>query len=105
MRGRPMSEGRVTQLSVVLGPPGAPLLVRWCTWEPPWQEWGHNDSYALRTIDGAILIDPEAPAQDADDALWRLVGGPPAAALLTSDWHERDAYALRERFGRPVWAP
>jgi hypothetical protein len=27
------------------------------------------------------------------------------ATVLTSDWHERGCYALRERWGTPVWAP
>ena len=100
-----MTEGRVTRLSVVLGTDEAPLLVRWCTWAPPWQQWGHNDSYALCTADGPLLIDPEAPAPETDDLLWRLAGAPPVATLLSTDWHERDAYVLRERFGIPVWAP
>ncbi|MGH2352703.1 MAG: hypothetical protein ACRDJN_13940 [Chloroflexota bacterium] len=32
-------------------------------------------------------------------------GRPPRATVLTNDYHERDAYALRERWQTPVWAP
>ena len=53
------------------------------TWEPPWEQWGQNDSYALLTPGGPVLIDPEEPASAADEAWLRLLSGPPTAVLLT----------------------
>ena len=32
-------------------------------------------------------------------------GRAPAATVLTSDFHERDAYRLRAQWGTPVWGP
>jgi hypothetical protein len=55
--------------------------------------------------DGPILIDPREPAAAVADALWARLGRPPVATVLTNDWHERDAYAIRARWGTPVWAP
>src|SRR5438034_4483814 len=101
----PEEEGRVTLLSVELGTAAAPALVRWCTWQPPWGQWGHNDSYALLTPGGPVLVDPEEPAPEAAADLWRLLGRPPVATLLTTDWHERGSDALRARGGVPIWAP
>ncbi|MGH2353269.1 MAG: MBL fold metallo-hydrolase [Chloroflexota bacterium] len=98
------SSPRTTVFSIELEEEGRPALLRWCTWEPPWGHDGHNDSYALVTGDGPILVDPEDPGA-AGEWLWSSLGRAPRATLLTTDWHERGAYILRERFGTPVWAP
>jgi hypothetical protein len=97
--------GRTTRISLLLRDGDRPSLVRWCTWDPPWQAEGENTSYALLTAAGPVLIDPEAPAPEEDGRLWGLLGRPPVATVLTTGDHERDAYRLRERFGAPVWAP
>jgi glyoxylase-like metal-dependent hydrolase (beta-lactamase superfamily II) len=87
---------------VELGTATRPLLVRWTCWLPV---AATSESYALLTAEGPILIDPREPAEAEADSLWALLGQPPVATVLTNDWHERDAYLLRERFGAPVWAP
>jgi hypothetical protein len=91
---------------VVLGTATAPALLRWSTWG---RNPGGYDSYALPGPDGPVLIDPVAPPADPaggpDEALWKHLGAPPVAVVLSNDMHERDAYAVRERFGAPVWAP
>jgi glyoxylase-like metal-dependent hydrolase (beta-lactamase superfamily II) len=60
------------------------------------------------TPDGAVLIDPSEPAE-ADRRRWEQLvmpgGRPPIATLLTSSWHERSCYVLRDRYGIPVWLP
>jgi glyoxylase-like metal-dependent hydrolase (beta-lactamase superfamily II) len=96
--------GPVTVTSVVLGTAEAPVLTRAAHWAPPWWRFGHNDSYALRTAEGVVLIDPEAVA-DGEVPFWRELGERPVAQVLTTDQHERGAPALRERLGVPVWAP
>ena len=97
-------EERRTSVGVELGTEGAPVLVRWSNWAP---RFGSQEdvAYALRTAAGPVLVDPEAPAAGEAGRVRRLVGRPPVATLLTSDRHERDAYAIRERWGTPVWAP
>jgi hypothetical protein len=84
---------------------GGVSLVRWSTWDPPWQAEGENTSYALQTPAGPVLVDPEAPAADQAMRLWALLGRPPVAIVLTTGDHERDAYRLGARFDAPVWAP
>jgi hypothetical protein len=97
-------DGRRTSVGVELGTEGAPVLVRWSNWAP---RFGSQEgvAYALLTAIGPVLVDPEAPAADPAGRVRRLVGRPPVATLLTSDRHERDAYAIRARWGTPVWAP
>lgn len=105
----------VTVTSVVLGTRDRPSLLRGCTWAAPWWVFGHNDWYALSVPGGCVLVDPDG-AGDIDDTgragetghgapgVWEPFGRPPAI-VLTTDQHERSAYALRERLGAPVWAP
>jgi glyoxylase-like metal-dependent hydrolase (beta-lactamase superfamily II) len=95
---------RRTSVGVEVGTEGTPVLVRWSTWAP---RFGSQErvAYALRTAAGPVLVDPEAPAAGQAGRVGRLVGRPPVATLLTSDRHERDAYAIRARWGTPVWAP
>lgn len=102
---------RTLRLYVELGTPPAPSLLRWSTWE---QTPSNFDSYALLGPGGPVLIDPAIlpdlpdaapPAAGPTESLWARLGAPPLATVLTNDMHERDAYAVRERFGAPVWAP
>jgi glyoxylase-like metal-dependent hydrolase (beta-lactamase superfamily II) len=86
----------------VLGTEDQPALVRWSTW---WNRPSNFDSYALLTAAGPVLVDPVEPAPDMADALWGRLGSRPVAAVLTNDMHERDAYAIRQRWDVPVWAP
>ena len=105
---------RETRVIVEVGTEAAPVVVRWCTRrgqdfidpQMPMRSGavGVYDSYALRTPDGWVLVDPDRPGADAAAGLWGLIGTRPVAILLTNDWHERDAYALRAAHGAPVWA-
>jgi hypothetical protein len=52
-----------------------------------------------------VLIDPVDPGDAALDRLRSIVGRDPVATVLTSAWHERDAYQARGEWGTPVWAP
>ena len=98
--------GRTTRVYVELGTDVQPVLIRWGSWRSdPLASGGTQESYALCGPEGPILIDPREPAADVADALWARLGRPPVATVLTNDWHERDAYALRARWGVPVWAP
>ena len=95
---------RRTSVGIELGEAARPTLVRWSNWA---DRWGSQEraSYALLTEDGPVLIDPELPARAAAALVAALVGHRPTATVLTSDRHERDAYAIRGRWGTPVWAP
>ncbi len=96
--------GRTTRLARVPRAGGA-ALVRWSTWDPPWQREGENASYALPTAAGPVLVDPEAPAADQAARLWALLEQAPVAIVLTTGDHERDAFRLGARFRVPVWVP
>lgn len=85
-----------------LGNEARPQLIRWSTWgAAP----GNFDSYALLVPGGPVLIDPVAPLPSTGTGLWERLGARPQASVLTNDYHERDAYAIRDCFGAPVWAP
>jgi len=89
---------------VALGSEAAPVLIHWSTVFQPGRG-GPFDSYALRTRDGWVLVDPVMPEGGVLDRLERLMGERPAATVLTSDGHERDAPWLRERWSVPYWGP
>ena len=98
--------GTTTRVSVLLGSENQPALVRWSTF---WERPHHYDSYALMAPNGSpegpVVIDPEALTSEGEERLLTLLGRSPAAIVLTNDMHERAAYALRERWNAPVWAP
>lgn len=103
MTGEPIEETRVV---VELGTDRDPVLVRYCTGVPRGRPGlGCPYSYALRTTDGWMFVDPVRPALDGVDRLRHLITERPVATLLTSDGHERFCYALREQWGAPVWGP
>ena len=91
-----------TRVYVEAGPAERPVLLRWSSWRPG---GGAQEAYALCGPGGPILVDPREPVAAVADALWARLGRPPVATVLTNDWHERDAYAIRARWGTPVWAP
>ncbi len=100
-----------TDIEVVIGSEEAPVLVHWNSLCENRGLGGH-DSYALRTPDGLVLVDPDGaadtpyePPQVRLAALLSRMGGDPIATLLTYTFHERSAMRLRDRFGVPVWAP
>jgi glyoxylase-like metal-dependent hydrolase (beta-lactamase superfamily II) len=88
---------------VELGTELEPALIRFCLGERPARYV--LDSYALRTTAGWIFIDPVRPTPEGADRLRRLIRERPVATVLTSDGHERFCYAVRERWGTPVWGP
>ena len=94
----------VTTTHVELGTAARPVLIRWCSRRAS-GGGATFDSYALLTGDGPVLVEPRLPAPPADAPVWDLLGAPPVATLVTNDWHERSCYAVRERWGTPVWAP
>jgi hypothetical protein len=101
-----MSEERTQQsrVHVELGTEAQPALVRFSSaWLPG--SISSLDSYALRTTAGWVLVDPLDPTADGAARLRRLIGERLVATILTSDGHERDCYAARERWGTPVWGP
>lgn len=77
-------------------------------WQAPHPEWTSDavwpeqvSSYALDDGTQLWLFDPLA----VPDELLALAAERQPAVVLTSPWHERDAEALVERFGAPVFAP
>ena len=102
---------RTTWVRVEAGTEAQPMLVRWSTFLPPSPDGIGGAvylAYALATPEGPVLVDPVWPATDSAERLQDLVrrmGGRPTASLLTNEMHERDAYAARDRWNIPVWAP
>ena len=93
-----------SRVEVVLGTESEPVLIRFATGERP-GTYGSNDSYALRSEAGWILIDPQRPTAEALDQLRGLIRERPVATVLTSDGHERSSFEAREAWGTPVWGP
>ena len=52
-----------------------------------------------------MAIDPIEPEEVALERLEGMMGEKPVAIVLTSDGHERDAVALRDRWNAPIWGP
>lgn len=94
---------RVAKVHIELGTFQAPALIRWATWRAGRR--GGYDSYVAMTATGPVVIDPEQPDSAAEEVLRQLVREQPIATVLTNDMHERFAYAAREQWGIPVWAP
>src|SRR5215217_6501653 len=97
--GPPAAAGTIFR--VELSTVERPALLRWSTPVPP-QVY---DAYAVLTGAGPVLVDPEVAAPEDWHRLLALVGQRPAATVLTSAWHERSAYRLRDAHAIPVWAP
>ena len=87
----------VAPIIVELGTESAPALIRWSV--------RGRASYWLHTAQGPVLIDPQVADSSGIEQSLALPEEVPIATVLTNDWHERDAYRLRDRWGTPVWAP
>jgi glyoxylase-like metal-dependent hydrolase (beta-lactamase superfamily II) len=67
--------------------------------EEPWEQ--EVSSYAIDEGARLLLFDPLAVPTE----LLELAAEREPAIVLTAPWHERDARALAERLGAPVYAP
>jgi glyoxylase-like metal-dependent hydrolase (beta-lactamase superfamily II) len=67
--------------------------------EEPWEQ--EVSSYAIDEGACLLLFDPLAVPTE----LLELAAEREPAIVLTAPWHERDARALAERLGAPVYAP
>jgi glyoxylase-like metal-dependent hydrolase (beta-lactamase superfamily II) len=82
---------------------------RWETRHPSWTAddggpdgWGPDvASYAIEAGGRLLLVDPLAVPAEAET----LASGREPAIVLTCPWHERDARALTERLGAPIYVP
>ena len=92
---------KVDVLARTAGASSAPTLIRWSTWTRSM----YFDCFAIRTLEGPVLIDPQVPAAETVEWVAGLMGQPPVASVLTASWHERSAYAIRDRYDTPVWLP
>jgi glyoxylase-like metal-dependent hydrolase (beta-lactamase superfamily II) len=77
-------------------------------WEAPHPDWTPSEpwqqlvsSYAIDAGDRLLLFDPLALPGE----LGELAARRETVIVLTAPWHERDAQALAERLGAPVFAP
>ena len=77
-------------------------------WEAPHPEWkpGENwdemvSSYAIDDGKRLLLIDPLAPPGLVEE----LAAERETAIVLTCPWHARDAQALAEQLGAPLYVP
>src|SRR4051794_36748723 len=74
-------------------------------WEPSSggpDGWGPDVScYAMDDGARLVLFDPLALPPELD----ALAGSRETAIVITNSWHERDARALSERLGAPVFVP
>src|SRR5215208_1967013 len=103
---------RSTELHVELGTAASPSLIRVSSFHlnPSTGTFGDRHGYVLLTPEGAVLIDPTEPTPDTRPqhdafATGSSPGSRPLATVLTSSWHERDCYLLRDRLASPVWMP
>jgi glyoxylase-like metal-dependent hydrolase (beta-lactamase superfamily II) len=82
---------------------------RWEARHPSWSEddggpdgWGPEvASYAVETRERLLLVDPLSVPAEAEE----LAAGRETAIVLTCPWHQRDARALGERLGAPIFVP
>lgn len=77
-----------------------PALFGWATFHTQWKV--DFNSYALRTPDGVVLIDPTMPVPAVLKKLEAL--GEPLAIVLTNAHHDREADAFRKRYGVQIYA-
>jgi glyoxylase-like metal-dependent hydrolase (beta-lactamase superfamily II) len=82
-----------------------PGLWHWQAAHPDWSQeepWEREvSSYAIDDGARLLLFDPLAVPTE----LLELAAEREPAIVLTAPWHERDARALAERLGAPVYAP
>jgi hypothetical protein len=78
-------------------------------WQAPHPEWNARgadwgkvvSSYAVEVGDNLLLFDPLALPGEIEE----LAAGRETAIVLTCPWHRRDAPALAERLGSPIYVP
>jgi glyoxylase-like metal-dependent hydrolase (beta-lactamase superfamily II) len=75
-------------------------LYGWSSFHAQWKI--DFDSYALKTPDGIVFIDPMKPAPEVIEKLEAL--GEPLAVFLTNADHDRDADWFRRRYEIQVYA-
>jgi glyoxylase-like metal-dependent hydrolase (beta-lactamase superfamily II) len=82
---------------------------RWEARHPSWSAddggpdgWGPEVvSFAIDTGERLLLVDPLAVPAEVEE----LASGRETAVVLTCPWHERDARAVAERLGAPIFVP
>jgi glyoxylase-like metal-dependent hydrolase (beta-lactamase superfamily II) len=75
-------------------------LFGWASFHPQWKV--DFNSYALKTAEGVVFIDPLKPEPDIITKLEAL--GEPIAILLTNAHHDRDADWFRKQYEIQVYA-
>jgi len=76
------------------------ILQGWSSFHAQWKI--DFDSYALKTPDGVVFIDPMKPAPAVVEKLEAL--GEPLAIFLTNADHDRDADWFRKQYGIQIYA-
>ncbi len=92
---------RGTRFLTEVGTDEKPDVVRWTN-------WGYGtlqQSFALMTTEGVVLIDPGRPVGSGVDALDEIIGDTVAAVVCTTALHERNIYWFRERYGARIYVP
>jgi glyoxylase-like metal-dependent hydrolase (beta-lactamase superfamily II) len=84
-----------TQLKVVIKD-----LYSWSSFHVQWKT--DFDSYAVKTPDGVVFVDPMKPAPVVVQQLEAL--GEPIGVFLTNAHHDRDADWFRKQYGIQVYA-
>jgi glyoxylase-like metal-dependent hydrolase (beta-lactamase superfamily II) len=77
-----------------------PSLFGWASFQTQWKI--DFNSYALKTKDGVVFVDPTMPAPAVLKKLEAL--GEPLAIVLTNAHHERDADAFRKLYDVQIYA-
>lgn len=75
-------------------------LYGWSSFHVQWKV--DFNSYALKTPDGVVFIDPLKPGPDVLKELEGL--GEPIGVFLTNDHHDRDADWFRKQYGIQIYA-
>ncbi|HUJ72948.1 MAG TPA: hypothetical protein VLZ30_11945 [Verrucomicrobiae bacterium] len=75
-------------------------LYGWASFHPQWKV--DFNSYALRTTEGVVFVDPLKPGPDIIKKLEAL--GEPIGVLLTNAHHDRDADWFRKQYEIQVYA-
>ena len=75
-------------------------LYGWSSFHPQWKT--DFDSYAVKTPDGLVFIDPMKPEPDVIQKLEEL--GEPIGVFLTNAHHDRDADWFRKQYDIQVYA-
>jgi len=75
-------------------------LYGWSSFHAQWKV--DFDSYALKTPDGVVFIDPMKPDPEVIKKLEAL--GEPLAVFLTNAHHDRDADWFRKQYGIQIYA-